>query len=160
MDILPGAQGIGFLSDTREGVYYGKFLNTSEASYSKAQGYNMSTTVYEDGDIRGPFTVGCAITESVGDLNCRVCMFTTTYLLNDNANQMAAGANFDMMVNALNWTCNVENRISIRAKSMNLIPLKFPTGTVQNRLTLFMIVILPLIPLIIALLVTYKRRRR
>lgn len=158
--MLPGAQGIGFLDDVRQGVYYGKFLNTSESSYSKLAGYDMKTTVYEDGDIMGPFTVGCTVTETVDGNTCHLCIYTSTYLLNDNANQMVSGANFDLMVNTINWSCNRVDDISIRSKSMNVVPLKFPSGAIQNRLIALMVVGIPIIPLIIALAVTVRRRRR
>ncbi len=157
--LLPGAQGISFRSDVREGVYYGRFLNTSESSYAKADGYKASTLVYEEGDRRGPFTVATTITETVDGNTMRMCLYTTSFLLNDSANEMVSGVNFDLFVNSLNWVCNRENKISIRAKSMNLVPLQF-TGTESNRLTLIMVIIIPLIPLAIGAVVTTRRRRR
>ncbi len=158
--LLPAAQGINFLDDVRQGVYYGKFLTTSEDSYAKADGYKISTYVFEEGkDALGPFTVGCSVTETVNDKTTRMCVFTTTFLLSDTANEMVSGANFDLFMNSVDWVCSRENSISIRPKNMNIKPLTF-TGTETNRLFLFMVIILPLIPLVIAVVVNTRRRRR
>jgi len=157
--LLPGAQGISFRNDVREGVYYGRFLNTSESSYAKADGYKASTLVYEEGDRRGPFTVATTVTETIDDNTMRMCIYTTSFLLNDSANEMVSGINFDLFVNSLNWVCNRENKISIRPKSMNIVPLQF-TGTESNQLTLIMVILIPLIPLVIGAVVTTRRRRR
>ncbi|NLT38915.1 MAG: GldG family protein [Clostridiales bacterium] len=158
--LLPAAQGINFLDDVREGVYYGKFLTTSEDSYAKADGYKSSTYVFEEGkDTMGPFTVGCSVTETVDGNTSRICVFTTTFMLSEAANEMVSGANFDLFLNSVDWVCSRETNISIRPKNMNIKPLTF-TGTQTNRLFLFMVIILPLIPLVIAVVVTTRRRRR
>ena len=157
--LFPAAQGIGFLDNKRDGVYYGKFLTTSDSSYSKVAGYQLSTYVNEDGDIMGPFTIGCTVTETVGDQACRLCIYTTTFMLNDTVNEMVSGANFDLFLNTVDWCCDREENISIHPKNMNISPLEF-TGTVINRLFFTMVIAIPLVPLVVAVVVTTRRRRR
>ena len=54
--IMPVSQGLNVTEDSGKGTVT-KLLTTSESSFSKPAGYDISTYEKEEGDIEGPFTV-------------------------------------------------------------------------------------------------------
>jgi len=117
--LMPIAQGIKQLENKRSTVNVTELLNTSNKSYSKSNVSNITSLEKEEGDISGPFALGVAITESVGDEETNIVWYTTSQLLDDKVNQMVSGGNFDLFLNSLGWMCERENTISIHAKSLD-----------------------------------------
>jgi ABC-2 type transport system permease protein len=63
--LVPGANGIAKDEKLPDGVKVTDLLTTSAKSYSKKEGYNITTYEKEAGDTDGPFAVGTAISAAV-----------------------------------------------------------------------------------------------
>lgn len=151
--LTPMAQGI---VETGEGSGTATvLLNTSGSAYSKAAGYEMTTTEKEDGDATGPFNVAMAVED--GDTH--FVWTTSASILDDSVNQIVSGANGDFFMNALNWMCGQEESISIRAKSLTDETL---TLTAHDA-TLWSAVLIGAVPvalLAIGVVIWFRRKRR
>lgn len=155
--LAPIAQGLIPLDDTRKSVKVSGLLRTSAASFSKLAGYDMTTYAQEDVDIDGPFDIGIAITEAVGSKETRIVWYSTSNLLNEDANNTVSGANQDLILNSLNWMCQREDSISILAKTLDGGKL-----TVSSReSTFWSLVLIGIVPaaFVIAGIMVYIRRK-
>lgn len=157
--LVPLAQGIRILSDYRSTLTISPLLTTSDDSYSKAAGYDMSTTSKEEGDIDGPFNLGVAITESYNDVDTNIVWYSTTGILDDSVNEAVSGSNLDMFINTLGWLCDRESSISIHSKSLDYTYLTLTDSQVTN-LSLVFIGLIPFSFIAAGTFVVIRRKRR
>lgn len=129
-------------------------LTTSDESYAKAAGLNMTTTEKEDGDTDGPFHVG-AVAESTGKL----FWVTSDSLLDSYINSAVSGANGDLFLNALNWMGGQEESISIRAKSLDSSGLTVTQGE-SSMWSIIMIGLIPAALVAVGIVIWVRRKRR
>ena len=157
--IAPFAQGIALQSSdaVREGLSITQLLTTSDASYSKVDGINLTTFTKQDNDIDGPFALGVAISEPVTDGTTQIVWYSTSYLL--DASTDITGGNTDLILNSIGWLCEHESAISIHAKSMVEDTLIVPAGTVYTLSFLF-VVLIPLVLLAAGIFITIRRRHK
>ena len=94
--ILPLAVGLTVGEDTGSAVVT-QLLTTSEASYSKADGYAMETYDWEEGDAEGPFALAVSVEDDSGG---QIVWFTSDQFLTDDYNALSSGANQDLVMNA------------------------------------------------------------
>lgn len=129
-------------------------LTTSDESYAKAAGLNMTTTEKEDGDTDGPFHVG-AVAEGTGKL----FWVTSDSLLDSYINSAVSGANGDLFLNALNWMGGQEESISIRAKSLDSTGLTVTQGE-SSMWSIIMIGVIPAALVAVGIVIWIRRKRR
>lgn len=129
-------------------------LTTSDESYAKTAGLNMTTTEKEDGDTDGPFHVG-AVAESTGKL----FWVTSDSLLDSYINSAVSGANGDLFLNALNWMGGQEESISIRAKSLDSSGLTVTQGE-SSMWSIIMIGLIPAALVAVGIVIWVRRKRR
>lgn len=129
-------------------------LTTSDESYLKAAGLNLTTTEKEDGDEEGPFHVG-AVAEGEGKL----FWVTTDSLLDSYINSAVSGANGDLFLNALNWMAGQEESISIRAKSLDSAGLTVTQGE-SSMWSIIMIGLIPAALVAVGIVIWIRRKRR
>lgn len=129
-------------------------LTTSDESYAKTAGLNMTTTEKEDGDTDGPFHVG-AVAESTGKL----FWVTSDSLLDSYINSAVSGANGDLFLNALNWMGGQEESISIRAKSLDSSSLTVTQGE-SSMWSIIMIGLIPAALVAVGIVIWVRRKRR
>ncbi len=110
--VLPIAQGLT-VADNASGVT--TLLTTSDAAFSKAAGYAMTTVDKEDGDTDGPFALAVEITDGSGE----IIWFASSLLVEDTYNSMSSGANLNMVMNALSALIGEQDSLSIRSKSLS-----------------------------------------
>lgn len=151
--LMPMAQGI---SETGEGsATVTSLMNTSGKAYAKAEGYDMTTTEQEDGDATGPFDVAMASEDG----EAHMVWATSASMLEDGIDQVVSGANGDFFLNALNWMCEQEESISIRAKS-----LSSETLTLSSRdASLWSAVVVGVVPVAlvaVGMVIWFRRKRR
>ena len=160
--LMPIAQGLTVADELPDGVTVSELLTTSSSSFSKTEGYNITTYEKEDGDIDGPFALAVAI-EAVTDSEetAQIVWFSSASVADDSANQMVSGGNRDLFLNALNWLCGQDDAASltIRSKSLSYDYLTIPTGTV-SMLTVLTIGIIPLCYLGVGIYIHIRRKRR
>ena len=151
--LMPMAQGI---LETGEGsATVTSLMSTSGKAYAKAAGYDMTTTEREDGDATGPFDVAMASEDG----EAHMVWATSASMLEDGIDQVVSGANGDFFLNALNWMCEQEESISIRAK-----PLSSETLTLSSRdASLWSAVVVGVVPVAlvaVGVVIWFRRKRR
>ena len=157
--LMPVAQGIEVSDELREGLTVTQLLTTTSSSYSKADPYNLTTYNKEDGDIDGPFALGIAVSEEVEEGETGIVWLTTSYMFDQETDLMVSGANTDLFLNALDWMCQRESAISIRAKDLSLEYLTVPSADASTW-SLILVVTLPAAFLIAGAYITVTRRKR
>lgn len=157
--LMPIAQGISVSDELRDGLTVTQLLTTSDSAYAKADGYNITTFDKEEGDTDGPFALGVAITEDVEDGQTGIVWLTTSYMFDSENNMRVAGANNDLFLNALDWMCQRENSISIRAKDLSTEYLTVSSSTASTW-SVILVAVVPLAFLACGAVVTIRRRRR
>ena len=157
--LMPIAEGIVKLDSYRSTLTITDLLTTSDSAYNKANPEKITSLERADGDISGPFDLGVAVTETVGDKETRLVWFSCSAFLQDQVNEMVGGSNQDLFLNSLNWMCERENNISIRAKSLDQEYLTVPDGT-ASFWGAIIAVILPLSVIGAGIFVVVKRRKR
>ena len=130
-------------------------LSSSEVSFSKADGYDITTYEKEDGDTDGPFALAVSvITENDGEL----IWFGSSAFLDDSYNAVSSGANVNLTMNALTSLVGETGSMSIRAKSLNYNYLTISDST-SSLLKTLMIGVFPLCYLGLGVVVVLRRRR-
>ena len=150
--IMPISQGLT-VGESSNGTVT-PLLTTSDYSYSKADAYDLETYEKEEGDTDGPFNVA-ALSENGGKL----FWVTSDTLLDSYVDSAVSGANSNLFMNALNYMCEQEESISIRAKSLDSATLTVP----QSESTLWSIVMIGVIPvglIVLGMLIWIRRKRR
>lgn len=153
--IMPVSQGLTVQGTTDKGTVT-TLLTTSDSSFSKIAGYDISTYEKEDGDIDGPFTVALSIeTNTEG----QIVWFASSGFLEDMYNAYSSGANADMAMNALSSLVGETEAMAIRSKSLNYNYLTISEST-SSMLKLVMIGAFPVLYLGIGICVILRRRRQ
>lgn len=157
--LMPVAQGIRISEELRDGLSVTSLLTTTSSSHAKADGYNMTTYDKEEGDAEGPFALGVAISEETDTGSTGIVWLTTSYMFDQETDLMVSGANTDLFLNALDWMCQRESAISIRAKDLSAEYLTVSSAD-ANTWSLILVVTLPAAFLIAGAYVTITRRKR
>lgn len=151
--LAPLSQPIVETGDTAAAV--SALLETSDSSYAKLAGMAMETTQREDGDTDGPFMIAAASELGEG----RMVWITSAMLMENSVNAMVSGGNSDLFMNSVNWMCDQQETISIRAKSLDESGLTLT----QAQSSFWSAVLLGVIPgaiIVISIVVVVRRKRR
>ena len=130
-------------------------LTTSDAAFSKLDGYDMTDYEKEDGDIDGPFALAVSI-DTAGE--GQIVWFTSSHFLDDMHNAVSSGANANLSMNALSSLTGETEAMAIRSKSLNYNYLTISDST-ASLLKVLMIGVFPLAYLGIGVVVALRRRR-
>ena len=152
--ILPIAAGLE-LGDNASSAAVTSLLTTSDAAYSKAAGYDMTTYDKEEGDTDGPFSLGVQIEYEDGG---GIVWISSGTFLEDMYNAYSSGANVNLAMNALSSLIGESETMSIRAKSLNYNYLTISDST-AGLLKFVMIGLIPLAFLAAGITVVVRRRR-
>ena len=155
---MPYAQGITVDETPRDTLTIDQILTTSDKSYLKTDPTNMTTYEKEDGDIAGPFALGVYATEPTADQETKILYLTTENLLQDEINATVAGANYELLMNAVSNMVEHEVTVSIPAKSYQIDTLTVPRSSfyIWGLITLFL---LPAGLLVSGIVIWVKRRK-
>jgi len=152
--IMPLSIGLTVGGYTSKGTVT-ELLTTSDASFSKAAGYSLSTYDWEEGDVEGPFSVAVSIADKSGG---QICWFTSDEYLNEMYNAYSSGANLDMTMNALSSLIGETEAMAIRSKSLSYNYLTI-SDSVSSLLKVLMIGVFPLAYLGVGICVIMKRKK-
>lgn len=130
-------------------------LSTSDTSFAKAEGMALETMEREDDDAMGPFNLAAASQRN----EARMVWIAAVDFLNDSVNMTVSGANGDLFMNAVNWMCEQEQSISIRAKSLDSHTLTV-TAADSTRWSIIMIGLIPIALITTGIVVTIRRKKR
>lgn len=119
-----------------------------------------STLEKEEGDIDGPFDVAVSIQEEIDDdTTTQIVYFSSSYITEDQVNQMVSGGNIDLVIDSLNWMCDTEDSVSIPSKDLSVSYLTW-TGHAAGSWSLILIAVLPGAILIFGVVVWLRRRKQ
>ena len=158
--LVPYAQGIKQLEDVRDTVKIESILTTSDQAYSKTD-LNSNTIEKEDGDVEGPFDLGVSITESLDDdKETQIVYYSTSNLMDSQANQMVSGGNEKLIMESLKWMTDTEESASVSIPSKSL-EVSYLTITDYDAAfwKICTIALIPGIFLVIGFVVWIKRRK-
>lgn len=131
-------------------------LSSSSTSFSKVDGYNLTTYEKEDDDIDGPFALAVSVnTNNDGEL----IWFSSSYFLEDIYNSYSSGANINLGINAISELIDQEDSISISSKSLNYNYLTISSSEASN-LKRWMIGIVPSVFVLYGIITVIDRRRK
>ena len=148
------AQGIRIT--TTDGVTAEPLLTTSGSAYSKAAGYEMTTTEREEGDLDGPFDL--AVYAQAEDTGAEVIWIGSSNMDNE-ANYPSVPGNCDFLVGCAASLTGQSSDILIDSKALEADLLTIPAGVVAP-LGLTFLLVIPAGLLIAGAVVTIRRRRR
>ncbi len=150
--IFPLAEGLTVSSSSNVTT----LLTSSSTSFSKVDGYNLTTYEKEDNDIDGSFALAVSInTNSDGEL----IWFASSYFLEDIYNSYSSGANVNLGINAISELIGQEDSISISSKSLNYNYLTISSSEASN-LKRWMIGIVPGVFVLYGIITVIDRRRK
>ena len=152
--ILPISLGLTVTGEGSGGTVT-ELLTTSDAAFSKAAGYDLSTYEKEEGDIDGPFAVAVSVEDDGGG---QMVWFTSSVFLEDVYNAYSSGSNGDLAMNALSGLIGEREAMAIRSKSLNYNYLTISAST-SALLQTVMIGVCPLLFLGVGIAVILRRRR-
>ena len=150
--IFPIAQGLK-VDGSSERV--SELLTTSDASFSKNAGFELTTYEKEENDTEGPFTVAVSI-ETTNE-GC-IVWFASSDFLDDMYNSYSSGANGDLAMNTISMLIGEREALAIRSKPLNYNYLTISNSTATTLKTL-MIGIFPLAYLGIGIIVLVMRKK-
>lgn len=157
--LMPGAQGLQRTEAARESVSVSELLTTSDQAFAKLSAFNMTTFEWESGDVTGPFLLGAAITETVSQGQTKIVWLTSANMLLPDVDDTVSGANYELILNAVNWMCERENAIAIEGKSVQLTALTIPSAD-ATAWSLLLVCALPLAFVVTGIAVVTARKRR
>ena len=152
--ILPLAVGLE-MGENTTGATVTSLLTTSDAAFSKPDGYDMTSYEKEDGDLDGPFALAVDAAYSNGG---ELIWVSSSAYLDDMYNAYSSGANVNFTMNALSQLIGESEAMSIRAKSLNYNYLTI-NDSVSGLLQVLMIGVIPLAFLGAGITVVVRRRR-
>ena len=150
--IYPIAMGIEHTEDIGT---YTALLTSSDEAFSKVAGYGMNTYEKEEGDLEGPFDLAAC----VKDGQAHMAVFTSAQFVNDSANQLVSGSNYDLLLNSLSWMVDMEDKISIRYKSLESSTLTVSAAD-RNTWSIVLIGVIPATLILIGVVIMIRRKHR
>lgn len=158
--LLPIAQGLTIAQELPENVTASSLLISSTASFSKAAGLNLTTYEKEAGDTDGPFHLAVAAEHAIDEETVSHGVWISCpMILDESTNAQISGGNMDFFLNAINWMCEQEDRISIRVKSLAYETLTI-TRSVATAMAIAVVAVIPLSFLAVGIIIWFRRRRK
>ncbi len=163
--LMPIAQGLEMTAPDGEessDVSVTALLSTTAGAYSKADGILATNAEKETGDIGADtdgFALAVAITEQTDTGESKMVWITSSTLVESQIDQLVSGGNTDFVTNAMGWLCEMEDAISIHAKTISYEYLTL-TSAQSGRWTLVMVVLIPVTVLAGGIIVWLKRRKK
>jgi ABC-2 type transport system permease protein len=156
--VVPTAVGIIKSDSARSTITIDPILTTSDSSYSKVD-VNSSVVDKEDGDIDGPFNLGVAITENYNDVETKLVVYGSSYIIDEGMVSYSALGNLDLFLNSVNFVSNKEESLAIRTRSVTQEYLTLNAAQV-NFWAVIIIVIIPVLVLSIGGYICLRRRKK
>ena len=151
--IVPVAQGLD-VSEAESSVT--TLLATSDAAFSKAAGYSLTSYEKEDGDTDGPFALAVDIAADGGG---EIVWISSAHFLDELYNAYSSGANLDLTMNALSALTGQSDTISIRSKSLSYNYLTI-SESAASVLKAWLVGILPAAFVAYGIITVVERRRK
>lgn len=160
--LMPMCQAIEQTDTYRKSISMYPLLQSSASSYNKADVVHMTTSVKENGDVDGPFTIGMLVEEDTntdGEVDTRIAYYSTGYLLDKDYNEAVSGSNAELVASSVNYLCNnaaVSSAVPIKNLQVQYLTMSSFSANFWTVVTVF---VLPLIFIIAGFVIWFKRRK-
>ena len=157
--IVPVSKALD-LSEASDDVTVTSPLESSESSFIKEEGDDITTYEKEDGDIEGPLSLAVLVTKDLeDDKQSQFVWIASSEILNEVYNSYSSDANEDFVLNALEMMCEKDDSISVRSKSLTNEYLTISTSD-SSLIKVVTIAVIPAAYLVIGIIEVVRRRRR
>lgn len=158
--IIPLTQSAMPDTELPAGVSMSLLLSTSDAAYSKADGFDMTTTEREAGDMTGQFILGIEAEKTESDSKeSALVWYPSAYILEDSVNTSVSGGNLQLLLNSIAWLTGSASSATSQAKHLGGGTLVIPSGT-ANSISIILMVIIPAAFLVSGVITLTKRKHR
>jgi len=131
-------------------------LTTSSTSFSKVDGFDITTYDREDNDIDGPFSLAVSCESYSGGA---MIYIASSLILDEQYNAYSSGANLSFVMNCLSSLLGESETLSIRTKSLSYKYLTISTDSAAL-IKWLMIGVIPLLFVTAGVVITVERRKR
>lgn len=157
----PYSVGLTYAEDTDDTIYEA-LLTTTEDAISKVDLENFTTYDYEEGDVKGPFTIAVSVEQTVDDENTTNLVVAGSFeMFSDNADEVVSGNNASMFKDIIS-TLIGDSELStsvIAAKEYTLSMITVTTAAAVG-LGLGAIIVVPVGMIILGIVIWAKRRKK
>lgn len=153
--ISPASKGLTIEDYDDENLTVTSILDSSDGAYAKTA-KEIETYSYENGDVKGPFSLGASITDNRNSSESRVVVLGSAYLFEDAMNQAGQFGNLEILSNSVGWMTDMESSISIPAKTVNI---SYLAVTNPIPLAVLVVFIIPGVLMITGFVIWLRRRR-
>ena len=163
------ARGLTSQGDVRSTLTVESLLDTSEDAYSRTASQETDYTKKTDSDIRGPFSLGMAVTDThtadagdsgKTDTETKLLVYSSPDFAMDAVASTNQYGNRSMLLNSLTWLTGEEvSSLAIPSRSLSQQTVSIRSGSVMFW-TAALVIILPLALLITGFVIWFRRRRR
>lgn len=158
--LMPLAQGIKILDSVRSTVKVEPLLTTSEEAFLRlGEDLSNSSTTMQEGDVEGPFVLGAAISEAHGNVETKLVVYSSGYIMDESTDSQVNGGNYDLVMNSMNWLSTEDSSIAIDAKGFEMEMLQITSSDV-NKWSIVIVVLVPTATLITGFVVWIRRRKK
>lgn len=151
------ASGLTLAEDIRDTITAANLLYSSEYSYLKAM--DTETLEREDGDMEGPFYLGLMLSETQGEEETKIAVYSAKLFFDDSLLSSSSYGNADIFLNTINTFCEQESAAAVPVMSLSEELLTL-TSAQTNRIAIIVAVLLPLCIIGIGITVVVKRRKK
>lgn len=160
--LMPMSQAIEQTDAFRNSISMYPLLQSSASSYNKTDVVHMTTSVKENGDEDGPFTIGMLVEEDTntdGEVDTRIVYYSTGYLLDKDYNEAVSGSNAELVASTVNYLCNnaaVSSAVPVKNLQVQYLTMSSFSANFWAVITVF---VLPLIFIIAGFVIWFRRRK-
>jgi len=107
---------LGLKAESSDSASVTAILKTSDQSFSKTAGYEITSYEKEEGDIDGPFVLAASVETKNGG---KMVWISSSGFLDEQINAYSSGANLNFTMNAIASLLGEREAVAIRSKSLN-----------------------------------------
>lgn len=156
--VVPAAKGIHILDSARSTIEIEPLLVTSDSAYSKID-MNSTNIDFEEGDISGPFNLGLTITETYNDVESRLVVYGSAYIIEESMLNYTSIGNMNLFINSVNFLADRESSIAIPTRSVVQEYLTLNAAQV-NFWGAVVVVVIPVFVLTLGGFICLRRRKK
>jgi ABC-2 type transport system permease protein len=133
-------------------------LVTSDAAYSKID-MNSTNIDFEEGDISGPFNLGLTITENYNDVESKIVVYGSAYIIEESMLNYTSIGNMNLFINSVNFLADRESSIAVPTRSVVQEYLTLNAAQV-NFWGAVVVVVIPVLVLTLGGFICLRRRKK
>ncbi len=155
---FPNSQSIKEISSYRSSLSLVPLFTTSDKAFRRTD-FTNSSVEKSDNDVSGQFTLGYAVSETVGNNEMRGVVISTPYFLDEGF--VSYTGNLNLFLNSIKWLCELDEKISVvEAKSLSSGGALEVTDSSGLLLSAAITIVVPVILLVSGIVIFVRRKKR